>query len=556
MLSTLITPFILSQLPSQAPQVATLLQSHGACSLCVLRVLCVRKVSLFVASTASASATSTCPLCLGLLSRPSISAAVSKAADLFSTSATRGAANFVVAVRVPVQLALRARAADLIIDHAGLGAEIRKVAERDPKRFDLENPDPSQLDALAKDKQTILTDPHDNLPFSITQSQIEVKEVLRFIMAHEFAQASNLAFLPSSELQLELGFDHPPTGDEFEWMQSIEKCGLTVRKKRKRVREGSVWRKMKDDEPKSIRIEGATWNHIVNAANALSYQEFVDHGYLPTKFREVSSPCDLSDLKFLHKSLWVAGRYNKYSRGVSNSRMEFKGERLAAESVEELIAASLDPFFHADNHKFASAGREDVDVLMLGSGRPFYMEIVNPRVLDATQEEITEVQSKINESNAGKIKITDLQLIPKNDTKPLKDSAATKRKSYSTLVRLSKGVRMAQLEEISKLKDLELKQQTPVRVMQSRSDKERDKIVHELKVYPENEGSLGEDGERLYDLIRVDLTTSAGTYVKEFCHSDGGRTVPSIKELLGVDSAVVETLDVLHVFLDWPKPVV
>lgn len=53
----------------------------------------------------------------------------------------------------------------------------------------------------------------------------------------------------------------------------------------------------------------------------------------------------------------------------------------------------------------------------------------------------------------------------------------------------------------------------------------------------------------------MDVTTSAGTYVKEFVHSDEGRTTPSLKELLGVDWAKVLELDVLEVHLDWPKTV-
>ncbi|KAJ3057908.1 putative tRNA pseudouridine synthase Pus10 [Podochytrium sp. JEL0797] len=192
---------------------------------------------------------------------------------------------------------------------------------------------------------------------------------------------------------------------------------------------------------------------------------------------------------------------------------------------------------------------------MLGTGRPFYLEIVNPRVLDATQAQISAVMNRLNAELGGKIRITDLQLVDKNDTKTLKDSASTKQKSYTTLVKLSSPVSLAQLNALSELKDLELKQQTPLRVMISRPDKNRDKIVHSLLVKPEHPVPDSIPTTPLYDLIRVDLTTSAGTYVKEFMHSDEGRTVPSVKELLGVEWAKVEHLDVLHVFLDWPKPV-
>ncbi|KAJ3225744.1 putative tRNA pseudouridine synthase Pus10 [Chytriomyces hyalinus] len=586
----LLSPTILQHLPSAAQAVAAKLNEIGCCRVCIVRLLGVRKQRLFIAlcspatpdasgiadtvstapsSTSVTAATATadsasalsvsssaCPACLNLLSHASVSGAVARAHALFSQKPSRGLSSFLVSVRVPVQLALRAHAIGRIVEKV-IGPDVKpfaNVALRDPKRFDLKDPPKSESASAATE---ILNDPLDNQPFSIHEHQIEVKEVLKHLLIHHLEQSLNLPFNSSSELQLEIGFDHPETDTEYDFMGTIKKCGLNVRKKRKRVREGSLWRKMRDDEHGHIRIEGATWNHIVHAAENLSYEDYEEHGYLPLK--AFSSLCTIGELKFLHFSLWLAGRYNKYNRTISNSRMEFKGERLAQESVEELLALHVDKFFGADGHKFSSAGREDVDVLMLGSGRPFYLEIVNPRVLDASPLELKQVQDLVNSENDGKIKVSDLQLVGKHDTKPLKDSAATKRKSYSTLVRLSSGVTMAQLNEISKLKDLELKQQTPIRVQNSRSDMVREKIIHELNVVPEDEGVLEEnaDGqERKFSLVRVNLTTSAGTYVKEFMHSDGGRTVPSLKELLAVESATVETLDVLHVFLDWPPPVI
>ncbi|KAJ3263345.1 putative tRNA pseudouridine synthase Pus10 [Chytriomyces hyalinus] len=583
-LTQLLSPTILQHLPSAAQAVASKLNEIGCCRVCIVRLLGVRKQRLFVAlcspvptdatgiadtvSTAPPSVTaatatpdaapvssitsSACPACLNLLSHASVSAAVARAHALFSQKPSRGLSSFLVSVRVPVQLALRAHAIGRIVEKV-IGPDVTpfaNVALRDPKRFDLNDPPKSESASAAT---AILNDPLDNQPFSIHGHQIEVKEVLKHLLIHHLEQTLNLPFESSSALQLEIGFDHPETDTEYDFMGAIKKCGLNVRKKRKRVREGSLWRKMRDDEHGHIRIEGATWNHIVHAAENLSYEDYEEHGYLPLK--AFPSLCAIGELKFLHFSLWLAGRYNKYNRTISNSRMEFKGERLAQESVEELLALHVDKFFGADGHKFSSAGREDVDVLMLGSGRPFYLEIVNPRVLDATPLELKQLQDLVNSENDGKIKVSDLQLVGKHDTKPLKDSAATKRKSYSTLVRLSSGVTMDQLNAISKLKDLELKQQTPIRVQNSRSDMVREKIIHELNVVPEDEGVF-EDQERKFSLVRVNLTTSAGTYVKEFMHSDGGRTVPSLKELLAVDSASVETLDVLHVFLDWPPPVI
>lgn len=47
-------------------------------------------------------------------------------------------------------------------------------------------------------------------------------------------------------------------------------------------------------------------------------------------------------------------------------------------SVEEIIAKEILLFFKPESHKFHSGGREDIDVWMLGGGRPFVIELVNP----------------------------------------------------------------------------------------------------------------------------------------------------------------------------------
>jgi hypothetical protein len=69
---------------------------------------------------------------------------------------------------------------------------------------------------------------------------------------------------------------------------------------------------------------------------------------------------------------------------------------------------------------------------------------------------------------------------------------------------------------------LEIKQDTPLRVLHRRSSDTR--IRHILSL----------SASRISDhWIRLRMATSAGTYVKEFCHGDCGRTQPSISSLLG-----------------------
>jgi hypothetical protein len=69
---------------------------------------------------------------------------------------------------------------------------------------------------------------------------------------------------------------------------------------------------------------------------------------------------------------------------------------------------------------------------------------------------------------------------------------------------------------------LHILQETPLRVLHRRSSDKRSRYILSLWAC------------RISDhWIRLRLCTSAGTYVKEFCHGDCGRTQPSISSLLG-----------------------
>ena len=62
--------------------------------------------------------------------------------------------------------------------------------------------------------------------------------------------------------------------------------------------------------------------------------------------------------------------------------------------------------------KFSSSGREDVDVRMLGRGRPFMFELVNPRRVHLSQQEVSDIETAINESSKD-VFVRDLQVVSK-----------------------------------------------------------------------------------------------------------------------------------------------
>lgn len=89
----------------------------------------------------------------------------------------------------------------------------------------------------------------------------------------------------------------------------------------------------------------------------------------------------VSTINCQHDAIYFAGRYNKYSRELPQTAWVINGERKLESSVEELICDTLKANIKVDDIKFCASGREDVDVRMLGSGRPFLCELINPRKL-------------------------------------------------------------------------------------------------------------------------------------------------------------------------------
>merc|ERR1712243_186499 len=85
------------------------------------------------------------------------------------------------------------------------------------------------------------------------------------------------------------------------------------------------------------------------------------------------------DVSAFHLPVFVGGRYNKYSRSLPQSPWLVEGERKVKNSVQEYIADPVMEHFKADKYNFSSSGREDVDVKMLGDGRPFIVELINAR---------------------------------------------------------------------------------------------------------------------------------------------------------------------------------
>jgi tRNA pseudouridine synthase 10 len=68
---------------------------------------------------------------------------------------------------------------------------------------------------------------------------------------------------------------------------------------------------------------------------------------------------------------------------------------------------------------------------MLGTGRPFYIEIKDPKVPFPEPNELLKIQEQINSHANGKVQVQDLTLIDKEQVRVMTDSISSKSKTYS-----------------------------------------------------------------------------------------------------------------------------
>lgn len=110
-------------------------------------------------------------------------------------------------------------------------------------------------------------------------------------------------------------------------------------------------------------------------------------------------------------TIFVAGRYRKLKRGLSQTPWILKGKRMMEESVSEIIIENVAVYFGVSVDKviFSSSGREDVDVRCLGKGRPFVLEIPNARKSTLPENIARNIEALVEKSQ--KISIRDLQLV-------------------------------------------------------------------------------------------------------------------------------------------------
>jgi tRNA pseudouridine synthase 10 len=306
--------------------------------------------------------------------------------------------------------------------------------------------------------------------------------------------------------------------------------------------------------------------------------------------------------RVFHTNIFIIGRYRKMLRGLSQSPWFGDGGRIGSFSLQEVIAEPVlplffpsgvppsilptsvakraaqaadeavdqpaqarkchgrltgglaspwqdqDPFekaleqvFAYGRYKFHSAGREDVDVRMLGTGRPFVLEVIDPHRQSFGPDDLEQMTDSINAAHDGAVEVEGLAFTSADVTVTLARHSESKTKHYRCVVWSSRAIDSdadPQLVACTQARDLLIQQRTPLRVLHRRSLLDRPRVIHSIAIQRVNAHWLV-----------VDLETQAGTYIKEFVHGDMGRTLPSLGMLLGSRTDIIQ-LDVMGMVMD------
>jgi len=243
--------------------------------------------------------------------------------------------------------------------------------------------------------------------------------------------------------------------------------------------------------------------------------------------------------------IFIYGRYKKLIRGIPQTiwtcnncmgkgceECNNVGKRYPT-SVSELIADEVLKISEGNHFKFHGSGREDIDALMLGNGRPFVLQIQNPL---QRKFDLESLQKTINDYAEGKVEVSGLRYSNKDEVRKIKAIAPFSKKTYRALVETENEIIEDQLKDLEeKLNNVVLKQETPQRVIHRRADKVRTKTVHEVKTRQLE--------DKKFEFI---VLADGGTYIKELISGDEGRTIPSVSSILNTKATCVE-LDVLKV---------
>ena len=219
-------------------------------------------------------------------------------------------------------------------------------------------------------------------------------------------------------------------------------------------------------------------------------------------------------VEFYNENLFFKGNYLKFSREIGQSPWFIDGERLGDSSVQEEIKYGIMELIDCEDASLHAGGREDRDVRMLGNGRPFIVELINPKnrqtytiILNRAIKNTKEIVDNINRKSH-LIEVRNFEVCDKAYFDEIRRYEDSKKKNYCCVVWASQHVTDSDIEKLNSIQSLDIIQKTPFRVLHRRTLIDRKKHIFTLNAKRINE-----------NFIILNVVASAGTYIKEFIHS-------------------------------------
>lgn len=211
--------------------------------------------------------------------------------------------------------------------------------------------------------------------------------------------------------------------------------------------------------------------------------------HLPVPPSPISTPLKLVKCSIVGPTIFVAGRYRKLSRDLSQTPWILDGKRIKCNSLLEIIVQEVAPYFginintNSEKVVFMSSGREDIDVRCLGRGRPFVLEIQDAKkivlpALDAAKMELNIDQSKL-------VSVQHLQITKRDDLVHIKSGEEEKRKFYRAHCVLQQPATANIMQKLDIPDGFLIQQKTPLRVLHRRPLLTRPRQIYSVKGYLE-----------------------------------------------------------------------
>jgi len=270
----------------------------------------------------------------------------------------------------------------------------------------------------------------------------------------------------------------------------------------------SISRKMMINEERFFDLSKG--ESIKNQLNRMFYSKIKEKtgmGY-DTENPDVVFSINLETLDVSSRpgSLFFFGRYKKLEKEIAQKRWIYE----KFPSVEVIIGEKAVPFFGAIDYTMHASGREDIDVTNT-AGRPFVMEIREAR---QRKMDLKKLEQEVNKDT--RISVELIGYVPSSFVYLVSDSHFDK--AYRAYLECEEGLDDRDFERIMELNGKTIDQQTPIRVMNRRTDKVRQRKVYGI--------GIGKDENGVY----ADIDCEAGMYIKELINGDQGRTDPSFSK--------------------------